>query len=77
MAEHDGGANDLPRAWPFEVAGLLFVVAMLYFCAHFALHDQGTDVPLSKVFWPLIAATIAMIVFGALINYRVERGRHR
>jgi hypothetical protein len=77
MAEHGGGDDHLPKGWPFEVAGLLFVVAMLYFCGHFALKDQGTETPLFAVFWPLIVASIAMILFGALMNYRVERGRHR
>ncbi|MDX6646722.1 MAG: hypothetical protein QOK40_2449 [Miltoncostaeaceae bacterium] len=76
MAEH-GGGDQLPRAWPFEIAGLLFMVAMLYFCSHFALKDQGTETPLFSVFWPLILGSIAMIVFGALINYRVEHGRRR
>ena len=78
MAQHGDHDDSLPRAWPFEVAALLFVVAMLYFCAHFALHDQGTETPLFSVFWPLIIACIAMILFGAGINYRVDRRRqHR
>ena len=76
MAEH-GGDDHLPRAWPFEIAALLFVVAMLYFCAHFALHDQGTDTPLNEVFWPLVLGSVVMILFGAAVNYGVERGRHR
>ncbi len=76
MAQHDDHDDTLPRAWPFEVGAFFFVVAMLYFCAHFALHDQGTDTPLS-VFWPLIIASIVMIVFGAGLNYQVDRRRRR
>jgi hypothetical protein len=76
MAEH-GGGDDLPRAWPFEIAGLLFMLAMLWFTGHFALHDQGTETPLFEVFTPLIIGSVVMVLFGALLNYGVERGRRR
>jgi hypothetical protein len=76
MAQHGDHDDTLPKGWPFEVAGFLFVVAMLYFCAHFALHDQGTEIPLSSVFWPLIIGSIAMILFGAGMNHRLDRRRH-
>jgi hypothetical protein len=76
MAEHGGADDDLPRAWPFEIAGLLFLLAMLWFTGHFALHDQGTETPLFAVFTPLIIGSIVMVLFGALVNYRVARRRH-
>lgn len=80
------GADDrykgLPATWPFRTAGTLFVIAMVWFCAGFALKDAPSEqahlntLPHHMdVFRYLIIAGIIFIIGGAIYNIRLERRR--
>jgi len=74
-ANHDD-ERDLPHVWPFTLAGLLMIVALSWFCAGFALHDVGQDLPsFYKTFFTLIAVSFALIVGGATVNIAKEQRR--
>ena len=73
---------DLPATWPFRTAGTLFIIAMVWFCAGFALKDApskeahlNTLPAHMNVFWLLILAGVVFIIGGAIFN--LQRARRR
>jgi len=72
--------RNLPQVWPFTLAGLLLMIALAWFCLGFAILDRKPIDSNAKVegptklvhhytvFWGLIAATVALILFGIVLN---------
>jgi hypothetical protein len=75
--------RDLPVTWPFTVAAVLVVAALIWFCGHFAVRDPQATPPTSgfphpfAVFWGLILAAVFLIVCGGAFNVVRERRRRR
>lgn len=78
MGHSSAGHQDLPATWPFRAAGTLLVVAMVWFCAGFAIKDTGDELSgHMPVFWLLILASAILIAGGAAFNIARERRRKR
>jgi hypothetical protein len=85
VAAHDlHDDDDLPATWPFTLAGVLLIVALVVFCAHFAIADAqevggGEKVGIKNVwdiFFSLLGAGAALVVGGAAYNiWRSHRRR--
>ncbi|MGD9694659.1 MAG: hypothetical protein AB7V42_03245 [Thermoleophilia bacterium] len=79
MAQHgDGGPSDLPATWPFRLAGTIFIIAMVWFCLGFAIHDLGNtlDGHMGVFKWLMIVAAV-LVVGGTIFNIDRERRRKR
>ncbi len=84
MASGGDRYKDLPATWPFRTAGTLFILAMVWFCAGFALKDSPSEgahlntLPAHMdVFRLLILAGVVFIIGGAIFNIQRERRRKR
>jgi membrane protein DedA with SNARE-associated domain len=78
MAHSGAGYEDLPATWPFRAAGTLLIVAMVWFCAGYAIKDNGSTLSNHlPVFWALILASVLLVAGGALYNVSRERRRKR
>lgn len=78
MGHSSAGHQDLPATWPFRAAGTLLVVAMVWFCAGFAIKDTGDELSgHMPVFWLLILASAILIAGGGAFNIARERRRKR
>lgn len=80
MAHSSAGHQDLPATWPFRAAGTLLIVAMVWFCAGFAIKgtDTGDTLPNHlPVFWLLVLASVVFVAAGAVFNVTRERRRKR
>lgn len=76
MASHHDDEKDLPHVWPFTFAGLLILAALSWFCAGFAVHDMGDELPsFYEIFFVLIGIAAAFIVGGAAVNITREQRR--
>jgi hypothetical protein len=76
VASNHEDERDRPHVWPFTFAGLLVLVALSWFCAGFALHDLGQELPaFYKTFFVLISIAFALIVGGAAVNITREQRR--
>jgi hypothetical protein len=72
--------RDLPQVWPFSLAGVLLIVALSWFCLGFAIADRKPIDTSAKVegpiklahhytvFWGLLAAGLALVILGTVIN---------
>ena len=78
MAHSSAGHQDLPATWPFRAAGTVLIVAMVWFCAGFAIKDTGDELANHlPVFWLLILASVVLVAGGAAFNIARERRRKR
>lgn len=78
MAHSGAGDRTYPATWPFRVAGTLVIVAMIWFCAGFAIKDTGEELANHlPVFWLLILASVVFVAGGALFNISREKRRTR
>lgn len=75
MAQHSG-PSDLPATWPFRAAGTLVILAMVYWCAGFAVEDVEGELWQHKpVFFVLLLAALVLVIGGAAYNHQRERRR--
>lgn len=78
MASAGDRYKDLPATWPFRAAGTIFIVAMVWFCAGFAIKDTGDELEGHiPVFQLLILAGVIFVIGGAIFNIQRERRRKR
>lgn len=78
MASAGDRYKDLPATWPFRAAGTIFIVAMVWFCAGFAIKDTGDELSgHMPVFQLLILAGVIFVIGGAIFNIQRERRRKR
>ncbi|MEW6581587.1 MAG: hypothetical protein AB1416_02350 [Actinomycetota bacterium] len=78
MAAHHDDEKDLPAVWPFTLAGVLILAALSWFCAGFAIHDMGDELPaFYQVFFSLIAAGGVLIVGATILNLTAESARRK
>ena len=78
MAHSGSGHQDLPATWPFRAAGTILIVAMVWFCAGFAIKDTGSTLANHlPVFWLMILASVILVAGGAVFNIARERNRQR
>lgn len=68
--------DDLPQVWPFSLAGVFIVVAIIWFCMGFALHDAGSALPGHyAVWWACLLVAAVLIVGGGIWNTLRSRRR--
>lgn len=78
MASAGDRYTDLPATWPFRAAGTIFIVALVWFCAGFAIKDTGDELTAHMpVFRLLILAGVIFVIGGAIFNIQRERRRKR
>jgi len=78
MAHSGAGHQDLPATWPFRAAGTIVIVALVWFCAGFAIKDTGDKLANHlPVFWLMILAAFLIAVGGGVFNVARERRRKR
>lgn len=68
----------LPITWPFRAAGTVMVFATFWFCLGWAIQGQDNGHTLAghmTVFWISIYLTIALVIFGGVLNFYRERKR--
>jgi hypothetical protein len=76
MASHHEDEQDLPHVWPFTFAGFLVVVALSWFCAGFALHDVGGELPAFwEVFFGLVSFAGLLVIVAAAYNITRDQRR--
>ena len=76
--EHHDDIEQLPITWPFRAAGAVMIFATFWFCMGWAIQGQNDKYKLSgqmPIFWVAIYLTIALVVFGAVLNFYRERKR--
>jgi hypothetical protein len=76
--EHHDDIEQLPITWPFRAAGAVMVFATFWFCMGWAIQGQNDKYKVGghmTVFWVAIYLTIALVVFGAVLNFYRERKR--
>jgi heme/copper-type cytochrome/quinol oxidase subunit 2 len=82
MAEQED-TKGLPATWPFLVAAVAVMVALVLFCGHYAIRDPQADPPkaglsgFTTIFWTLIVGAIVLIVGGAAYNIYNRHRRRR
>ncbi len=68
--------DDLPQVWPFTLAGVFIVVAIIWFFLGFAVHDAGSTLPGQyAVWWIGLLVAAALIVGGGIWNTLRSRRR--
>lgn len=75
---HHDDIEQLPITWPFRAAGAVMVFATFWFCMGWAIQGQNDKYKVGghmTVFWVAIYLTIALVVFGAVLNFYRERKR--
>jgi hypothetical protein len=73
---HEKNDDDLPQVWPFTLAGLLIVVAIIWFCLGFAVHDAGQTLWAHyTVFWVCLLIALVLIIGGGIWNTLQSRRR--
>lgn len=75
---HEDENELLPITWPFRAAGTVMVFATIWFCLGYAIQGQqtGKTLPMHMaIFWDAIYLTIALVVFGGILNFFRERKR--
>jgi hypothetical protein len=77
-SEHQEENELLPITWPFRAAGTAMVFATIWYCLGWMI--QGQDDPHTlpghmPVFWYAIYLTIALVIFGGVLNFYRERKR--
>ena len=73
---HEKNDDDLPQVWPFTLAGLLIVVAIIWFCLGFAVHDAGQELWVHyTVWWVCLLAALVLIIGGGIWNTLQSRRR--
>ncbi|MBU6363001.1 MAG: hypothetical protein KGQ95_02155 [Acidobacteria bacterium] len=75
MAEQQDDEG-LPKVWPFTLAGLLIVIALVWFQLGFAVHDMGRELWAHyTLFWALLLIALVLIIAGGIWN--TVQGRRR
>ncbi len=68
----------LPVTWPFRAAATVMIFATIWFCLGWMIQgqDNGHTLPNHMpIFWDAIYLTIALVIFGGVLNYYRERKR--
>ncbi len=68
--------DDLPQVWPFSLAGVFIVVAIIWFLLGFAFHDAGAKLPGQYVVWWICLLIAAVLIVGGGI-WNTLRSRRR
>jgi hypothetical protein len=79
MASGHHDENELlPITWPFRAAGTVMVFTTIWFCVGFAIQGQDNGHTLAghmPIFWVGVYLTIALVIFGGVLNFYRERKR--
>lgn len=66
-ADKDDG--DLPKVWPFTLAGVFVLVGIVWFLLGFAVHDVGKTLPVHyTVWWASIVIAVVLVIGGGIYN---------
>lgn len=75
MAEHKDDEG-LPQVWPFTLAGVFIIVALVWFQLGFAFEDMGSALwGHYSVFWACLLVALVLIIGGGIWN--TVQGRRR
>lgn len=73
---HATDDDDLPKVWPFTLAGLFIVIALIWFQIGFAVHDAGQELWAHyQIFWLGLLLALILIIAGGIVNTRRSRRR--